>query len=160
MVKKITTYIIDLLILLVILAIGIYGYRLLGNKSAGTGVGDEGRKALLTIEFERHENELLEKINIGDEILHSSKNEVLGVVKEMSEISPTVIHTVDYTKNEIVRAENDAYGMKTIVLECPATVTQTSNHVNDTEVKIGTYLGFRSNRYAFVGKIMGIEVIE
>ena len=158
MVKKVITYIIDLLILLVILVVGIYGYKLLANKSAGIGGGNG--KVLLTVEFERQENAHLEKINIGDEIFDSSKNEFLGVVKEMSEISPTVIHTIDYTKNEIVRAENDAYGMRTIVLECSATVTPTAIHVNDTEAKIRTSLGFRSNHYALRGKIMGIEVIE
>ena len=158
MVKKITTYVIDILILLVILVVGIYGYKLLGNKSAGIGGGNQ--KVLLTVEFERQENEHLKKINIGDEIYDSSKNEFLGVVKEMGEILPTAIHTLDYTKNEIVRAENDTYGMRTIVLECAATVTPTSVHVNNTETRIGTTMGFRSNHYALRGKIMGIEVLE
>lgn len=158
MAKKIITYIIDLLILLVILVVGIYGYKLLGNKSSGIGGGNG--KVLLTVEFEKHENELLEKINIGDEIYDSSKNEFLGVVTNVTAVEPTVIHTLDYTKNEIVRAQNSDYGMRTIVLECSATVTPTSVHVNNTEVRIGTSMGFRSNRYALSGKIMGIEVIE
>lgn len=158
MVKKIITYIIDLLILLVILVVGIYGYKLLANKSSGIGGGNG--KVLLTVEFEKHENELLEKINIGDEIYDSSKNEFLGVITNVTAVEPTHMLTTDYTKNIITRAPNTDYGTRTVFIECSATVTPTSVHVNDTEARIGTSMGFRSNRYALNGKIMGIQVIE
>jgi len=156
--KKTVTYIIDILIILVILVVGIYGYKLLGNKAKGGNGGSS--KVLLTVEFEKHENTLLEKIAIGDEIYDSSKNEFLGVIKNVTAVEPSVLNTFDYTQNKIVRAPTTEYGKKTVFLECNATVTENSVHVNNTEVRIGTVLGFRTNRYALSGKVMGIEVLE
>ena len=158
MVKKVITYIIDILIVLVILVVGIYGYKLLGNKSSG--IGGNASKVLLTVEFEKIEISLLEQINIGDEIYDSSKNEFLGVITNVTAVEPTYMLTTDYTKNVITRAPNTDYGMRTVFIECSATVTPNSVHVNNTEARIGTSLGLRTNRYALKGKIMGIEILE
>lgn len=159
MFKKTVTYIIDILIVLVILAVGLYGYKIISNKAL-TKNGADTKTVLITIEFEKHDKEILKKITVGEEVMDSAKNEVIGTVKSVSPITDSIVTVSDYKNGKYVKASTPEYGLQTIVLECVATVTPTDIKVRNTDIKVGTELGIRTNEYALRGRVMGINFSE
>lgn len=157
MIKKTVTYAIDILVVLVILAVGLYGYKLISNKAL---TKDETKTIFVTVEFEKSEKNILEKIKVGDEIMNSSKNELFGTVKTVSPITDSVLTVSDYKNGKYVKATTPEYGLQTIVLECKGTISPTEIKAEGTEIRIGSEIGLRTSEYTLKGKIMKIDFEE
>lgn len=162
MAKKITTYLIDIIIIIAILAIGLYGFRLISKKAEvkTSGKSNKSTKIQLTVEFEKHYKELLEKIEVGQEVIDSSRSEPFGTIISETPVEDCVITVSDYINGKFVKTSTPEYGMKTVVIECDGTVTDTSVTAAGKEVRIGTDLLIRTSEYTVNGKIMAIDFKE
>lgn len=157
MAKKIITYLIDILIVIAILAVGLYGYKLVSNKALFNKNGEMQKKLLVTVEFEKSKKELLEKIEVNQEVKDSSKNEYFGTIVEATPVSDSIITVSDNLNGKYVKITTPEYGMRTIVIECNGVATDTSVTAAGTEVRIGSTIGIRTSDYTIQGKIIGIE---
>lgn len=160
MAKKIITYLIDILIVIAILAVGLYGYKLVSNKALLNKSGETQKKLLVTVEFEKSKKELLEKIEVNQEVKDSSKNEYLGTVVKATPVSDSIITVSDNLSGKYVKTTTPEYGMRTIVIECDGVVTDTTVTAAGSEVRIGSTIGIRTSDYTIQGKVMGIEFEE
>lgn len=156
MLKKTVTYIIDAIIVIAILMVGLYGYKIISNKYLNKDSA-QYEMALITVEFQKHDPEVLRKIEVGQTVSDGKKHEVIGTVKTVGEIKNSTEIIKDYNKNSYVKAETDAFSELTVVLECPAVVTDESVRLGNTDVKIGTELEMKTPQYNIKGSIMGID---
>lgn len=157
--KKVIKYIIDILIVLVIAAVLIYGYgKITANYS--TNKTSSEKTVYVTVEFDKNDKDVLTKVKQGDVLYDGNKNSVLGTVTSVSDIFDSKVQTKDYTSGKIVSATTDEYGLMQIILECRANVSPMEIKVGSSDIKVGTALNLRTDAYALSGKVMGIEVQE
>ena len=157
MLKKIIKYAIDILIILAVAAVGYYGYGKITAKY-NTKLKSSEETVYVTVEFEKHDKDILEKIKVGDEIMDGSRNELLGVVSETSQIRDSEIIVSDYKNGKFVKTTTPEYSMQTIVIECKGKVSPMEINANGTDVKVGYTLNLRTNEYVLSGKIIGVDV--
>lgn len=157
--KKIIKYLIDIFIILVIVAVGIYGYgKITANYS--TQKASSEKTVYVTVEFDKNDKEVLSKVKQDDVLYDGNKNSILGTVTYVSDIFKSKVQTKDYTNGKIVNAETDEYGLMHIILECKANVSPMEIKVGSSDIKVGTALNLRTDSYALSGKVMGIEIQE
>lgn len=157
MLKKTVKYIIDILIILAVLAVGYYGYGKISAKY-NTKLPSSEKKIYVKVEFEKHDKDVLEKIKVGDKIKDGSRNEEIGTVYEAEPVTDSEVIVSDYKNGKFVKTTTPEFGKRTVVLECEGKVSPVEVNVNGTDVKVGYTINIRTNEYALSGKVIGINI--
>ena len=147
--------IVDLLIVLMVLAVGsvIYLYLFGGSGSVQMSAGQE--MVTYEIELQKVTKEFTEMPEVGLPVYNSSKSYYIGQLKDY-EVMPYTLSIENYDEGtfELVEAE-DLYTV-ILTIEAVADVTDMDIRVGQQEVRIGEQVPVKSKGFAAYGYIVGI----
>ncbi|MBE5821935.1 MAG: DUF4330 family protein [Clostridiales bacterium] len=148
--------IIDLLIIILVIVVAIIAYAFLKGDTPSLTTSTQNEYNF-TIQIQKSEKNIFDKINIGDKIYDNENNSYLGEVvsKEKNEYRELVD---DYKNNKKVYATNDKYININITVKNNLQ-DKGNNLVTNEEykVKVGKQVAIRGNNYAGKGYIILIE---
>lgn len=148
--------IIDLLIILLIIAVGIVGYAFFKGDTPTLTTANQ-KEYIFTIQMQKTDKNIFNKINIGDKIYDNENNAYIGEVisKEQKEYRELAN---DYKNNKKVYAVNDKYINIDIAVKNNL-LDKGNNLVTNEEykIKVGRQVAIRGNNYAGSGYIILIE---
>ena len=113
-----------------------------------------------TINLENISPEVANAITEGDTVKDSAKETVKGHIAE--------IISKEKTMSSVFNSNRGVYAMKehpenyTVVLAVESSYVLSGNTamIDDTEIKVGKQVHYKTDRYAFDGYIIGVEKIE
>ena len=154
--SKVMKYVIEAIIVAAILIAAFFGIS-----KINTSVTKNNQKTVvLTLEAQGLEENVLDKIQVGDKVSDNVKTTYLGTVKEVGEKIPYKRGVADYTNMQIVQSPVDNLYNKTIVVEVQADITDLNIAVGETELKIGYTIPLINENYLASCLITDIEIVE
>lgn len=151
--KKIKFTVIDALIILVVLAVLVFGVKkLLPNMLNGS----EEEKVDFTVLVQKEDMGFADAITVGDNVTVSLTEKDGGIVKEVkTEPAVTMAYnSIDGTySNEVIEGKYDVY----ITIEADANVSDLAVKTGGTAVKVGAEIPVRGKGYASMGYVIGID---
>lgn len=151
--KKIKFTVIDALIILVVLAVLVFGAKkLLPNMLNGS----EEEKVDFTVLVQKEDMGFADAITVGDNVTVSLTEKDGGIVKEVkTEPAVTMAYnSIDGTySNEVIEGKYDVY----ITIEADANVSDLAVKTGGTAVKVGAEIPVRGKGYASMGYVIGID---
>ena len=148
--------IIDFIIIILIIAVGIIGYTFLKGDTPSLTTNNQ-KEYTYTIQIQRSDKSIFDRINIGDKIYDNENNTYIGEVvsKEQKEYKELAN---DYKNNKKVYVVNEQYININITVKNNLQ-DKGNNLVTNEEykVKVGKQVAIRGNNYAGSGYIILIE---
>ena len=150
--KKYKVNIFDIVVIVIVLAVAVLGYRYLNRESVA-----ETHKIRYTFELTDNLEGFSENINIGDNITDNVKNYYMGKVVDVK--TEPCVKLINDTENGIVR-EAVVPGRETAIVTVEADVTESNSDLKVNgyyTVKVGLEVAVKGNGYAGRGYILDIE---
>ena len=148
--------IIDILIIILLCLVGIVAYSLLRGDTLSLNTTNQ-REYNFTIQLQRVDESIFDKINVGDKIYDNENNTYVGEVvsKEEGKFKEII---GNHKENKYVYTENDKYININLILK--NNLQDKGNNLVTSEeykIKVGKQAYIRGNNYAGSGYIILIE---
>ena len=144
--------VIDTLIVIAVIAAGVFAVKMFGTAVTG----GENKTIQATVLLSKQEETVAEAISVGDKITVSLTEKDAGILKDI-EIKEAV--TMVYNSIEGVYVNEPIEGMVDIyaTVELDVTETDFAYTTGSTFVKVGEKMPFRGKGYALEGFIIGVN---
>ena len=153
--NKILKLIIEIVIIIVMIAVGYVGFRTISGVTGKDGVLKE---IVITFDAQGYKEGFLDKINIGDKLIENKKKTFFGEVISVSEIKPYTKVVEDFKNNIYVDSDVESYYNRIFVLKGEAYVTDDDIKVGETVLKVGDLWPVKTPEYALQALILKIEI--
>ena len=148
----------DVLIIIVIIAIAVFGIKLFSDTSEDAALS--GDDVSFTVEIKECENDLANKIKPGDKIYDSIKGGYYGEVTDVQTAQSTaVVANTKDGKYELVEYPNRTNVYVTIK-GTPTSMTDANIQFASQKVKVGTVAYLKSHSYVGYGYVVDINIAE
>lgn len=157
-VKKKKLNAVDIVIILLVLAIGVGGFFVLRSRNEIVNSG--GMKTITyTVEGQNVVENAANMPKIGDEVYNSSTSEFLGTLTDVK-VEPQ--KRIAYNNTKGVYEKYDVPGLFTVYVTISGDGFDTEKDitVNGTVTKVGKELSVKGKGYAFMGYIVGVNLGE
>ncbi len=141
--NKIVKYAIEIVVILVILLAAFYGI----SKINTSLTRNNQKEILVTFEAQNLEEDILSKVEIGDNITDNAKTTYLGKVTAVSDLYPYTKSVKDYEANTFLQAEVPNRFNRDITVSVMADVTDSAIMAGETELKIGYTIPIINEKY-------------
>jgi hypothetical protein len=148
---------IETAIIAVILAVGIYGVKIISTRVMN---GSVQKEVEITFETQRSKPELINKIQIGDKISDSKKATEIGDVVDTGEMYLYKMVTRDYETGKYAEVPVEGYYNRLITVKTKASVDERVVMIGETEISVGDTLPLRNEEYVLDGLVLGIKILD
>lgn len=150
---------IDVLILLIILSVVVFGFRKFKNSSTPGPTNNNSQKIKITYYIEEIPDYVAENIQVGDPVKEKIQSSNFGTI-----VDKKVDDSVSWAKRDdgqFFRSSREGYNSLTITTEATGSLTQSGANIDKSVYYIGqTVAIFAGNSMLETGRISGIELIE
>ena len=152
--NNVMKYVIELIVLLIIGVVAYYGI----SKINPAVTRNNQKTVTVTFEAQDAQEQLLNKIAVGDPISDNVKNASLGTIKSLSEPRPATKVIADYENEKFIQAPVEGLYTMDIVSEFQADVSDTAIMAGDTELKIGYTIPLINEDYLVTCTVTDIKI--
>ncbi len=154
--KKINIF--DIVIIVALLVAALAGYKMIAK--TGNDALEAVSEVSFTVEIANCENDLANKINVGDDIYDSVKGGYYGKVQDV-QIKPSKLATPNPVsgKYDLVEYPN-RQNVHITIKGTPTSVSEGNIQFASQKVKVGTVAYLRSKNYVGFGHIIDIDISE
>ncbi len=141
--NKIVKYAIEIVVILVILLAAFYGITKINTSLTR----NNQKEILVTFEAQNLEEDILSKVEIGDNITDNAKTTYLGKVTAISDLYPYTKSVENHETNTFRLAEVPNRFNRDITVSVMADVTDSAIMAGETELKIGYTIPIINEKY-------------
>ena len=153
--------IVDFLIIVLVIAVGFFGFYILGNKSGTVATADTA-KVLVTIEEDDIDENMrdmyLENAKVGSAVTMGIREKVAGTLKEVKVNPKTEEYTNPLTGEKKAADKIGRYNM-TFTIEAELNETDRDFLIGTAKIKIGKELNFVGKGFSGYGHVVIIEKV-
>lgn len=142
--------IIDALVILLIIAVGAFGYRFLNGRSGAGADSAKNVKIQYNIELAEKEGYMLGLINEGDKVLIGEKEKIPATVVG-TQVRPAQKIEFDGVSGQYINADIPERYDIVVMLESEGTESENSVSVQGTAIRVGTATTLKGRDYAGYG---------